>query len=65
MTSKCKYRAFCVVYYLDQPINNINIKNECLYRKYSLSVLTDVMHSRLLSFYYFHVRTVHFVLFII
>jgi len=46
-------------------MHNIHFNNEFLYRKYSLSVLTDVVHSRLLSFYYLHVRTVHFVLFII
>jgi len=32
--SLCKYRAFCIVYYLDQQIHNIYINNEFLYRKY-------------------------------
>jgi len=41
------------------------MNNEFLYHKYSLSVLTDVIHSRLLSFYCLHVRTVQTVLFII
>jgi hypothetical protein len=30
--SVCMYNAFCVVYYLDQPMHNIYINNTCLYR---------------------------------
>jgi len=60
MTSTCEYRAIYIVYYLDQPMHNININNEFLYRivflqmSYILAcwVSTNFMHiPRILYFF--------------